>query len=49
MIVKREEMVESAWKIEEVSHCHTESVCSLGKLDFEKTHPVTRTHVKINN
>ena len=33
--------------IEENSHCLTENVCYLGKLDYEITHPVTRTQVKI--
>ena len=33
--------------IEESSHCLTENVCYLGKLDYEITHPVTRTQVKV--
>ena len=30
--------------IEEGGHCLTDNVCYLGKLDYEISHPVTRTH-----
>ena len=33
--------------IEEGSHCLTDNVCYLGKLDYEISHPVTRARVKI--